>query len=456
MANKNISLVDPKNLTYEEVEAAENADITKSNEFYDNAIKDYNAAIDSMIEQNDAATKEAIANQNAMTDFTIEKIEQQKEQAAKDYAKEQSAAYTDYQKQINPYGVNAEALAERGMSDTGYAESSKVGMYNAYQNRVAVARELFKRADLDYDNGIKEAKLLNSSAIAKLNADAMAKKLSLMIDAMTNQQTLTMQKAAAESEIKKSYIDVYDEITAQSPKEEIKPEFRGDDKSYEINKSTGVLTNESLVAGNKDRANQVSTEYYKGKANPDARNGTFSNGYQPDNINGQKLSKTGLTTTVSTETLNGQKKTVKQNIWQTPDGRMWCWNGRLNKYEEAVSTPYYIGARNPDAQNGTFANGYQPDNVNGEKLYKTGDKIMIDTETLDGEPRSVNQNIWSTKDGRRYLWDGRLNQYKLVGKGDNLFQENARDARATEREKEKNNDIPGFKSVLDDLSKLFK
>ena len=53
------------------------------------------------------------------TDFAIEKIEQQKDQAQKDYMKEQSGAYTDWQKQSNKYGVEAEKMAASGLANTG-------------------------------------------------------------------------------------------------------------------------------------------------------------------------------------------------------------------------------------------------------------------------------------------------------------------------------------------------
>lgn len=62
---------------------------------------------------------------------------------------------------------------------------------------------------------------------------------------------------------------------------------------------------------------------YTGTKNKDVANGTFSNGYQPNNVNGQKLSKTGIT-----DVVNG----VTQNVWKTPDGTKWIWDGTKNEY----------------------------------------------------------------------------------------------------------------------------
>ena len=62
---------------------------------------------------------------------------------------------------------------------------------------------------------------------------------------------------------------------------------------------------------------------YTGGKNADIKYGTFSNGYQPNNVNGQKLSKSGIT-----DVVNG----VTQNVWKTPDGTKWIWDGTKNKY----------------------------------------------------------------------------------------------------------------------------
>ena len=64
---------------------------------------------------------------------------------------------------------------------------------------------------------------------------------------------------------------------------------------------------------------------YTNTTNPDVKNGTFSNGYQPNNVNGKKLSKSGIQ-----DYMNG----VLQNIWKTSDGKLWIWDGTQNKYLE--------------------------------------------------------------------------------------------------------------------------
>lgn len=118
----------------------------------------------------------------AQTDQTIAEINQNKEQAEKDYIKEQKAGYADYAKQTNAYGVNAEAQASAGLQGSGYSESSKVSMYNTYQNRYATARESYNQAVLNYNNQITQAQLQNSAQLAEIAYNSLQTQLSLAIE----------------------------------------------------------------------------------------------------------------------------------------------------------------------------------------------------------------------------------------------------------------------------------
>ena len=83
-------------------------------------------------------------------------------------------------------------------------------------------------------------------------------------------------------------------------------------------------------------------------------------------------------------------------------------DGKKYTYERGVNP--YTGTKNADAKNGTFNNGYQPDNVGGKKLSKTGI-----TDVVNG----VTQNVWKTSDGTKYIWDGTKNRYLVYDDSDN-------------------------------------
>lgn len=80
-----------------------------------------------------------------------------------------------------------------------------------------------------------------------------------------------------------------------------------------------------------------------------------------------------------------------------------------NNYE--VNTAYYQGNLNPDAQYGTFSNGYQPNNIAGQKLKSSGRKMKITTTDRFGKTQTLTQTVWKTADGRKWYWDGRYNKY---------------------------------------------
>ena len=211
--------IDPKDPRLQAVENEENAALISSNTAYDNMINSsdthYNAQIQAAKDYE--ATQKA--NQQAQTDLTVQKINQQKQQAHSDYVKEQSAAYADWQKQSNKYGVNAEQQAQMGMTNTGYSESSQVSMYNTYQNRVAVGRDNYNRAIQNYDNSINEAKLQNNALLAEIAYSSLQKQLELAIDGFNYKNSLIIEKANREMEIKKTYQGFYQDVLAQINKE---------------------------------------------------------------------------------------------------------------------------------------------------------------------------------------------------------------------------------------------
>ena len=83
----------------------------------------------------------------------------------------------------------------------------------------------------------------------------------------------------------------------------------------------------------KDVTAQKGVNPYTGQTNPDAKYGTFSNGYQPKGItikeNGKNtyypVHRTGVEITV-----NGRV----QEIWQLDDGSTWYWDGTDNQYHQ--------------------------------------------------------------------------------------------------------------------------
>ena len=199
-------------------EARKEQALAQLNSTYDPIISQTDGYFQAQIDASKEWAETQSKNQQEQTDFAIEKLEQQKDQTQKDYTKEQSGAYVDWQKQTGDYGVNAEQMATMGMQNTGYAESSRVSMYNTYQNRVATARESFTKAILNYDNAIKDAVLQNNAVLAEIAATALEQQLSIALEAFQYKNSLIMAKANAVASVNSDYMSVYSQINNESIK----------------------------------------------------------------------------------------------------------------------------------------------------------------------------------------------------------------------------------------------
>jgi hypothetical protein len=225
------------NVNYEDerfqtVEAEKQQALTNVNDTYNNMInqsdqfyQDQQAAV-----KDYANTQQQIQQEN--TDFAIEKIEQQKEQAGKDYTKEQQGAYVDWQKQSDQYGANTEALAQQGMLGGGYSESSQVSMYNTYQNRVATARDVFNRAVLNYDNAIKEAQLTNNAKLAEIAYNALQAQLELSLEGFQYKNTLLQTQLEMQNQTEDRYYSRWQDVLGQINQEN---QFAEQIRQYEQN-----------------------------------------------------------------------------------------------------------------------------------------------------------------------------------------------------------------------------
>ena len=208
------------NVNYDD-ERFTNLEVEKQNE-----LNKYNQTYDNLIAERDKFTEQQqnyvdswvnsqnqIANDNLQ--HQIDLYNQQKEQVEKDYQKEASASYSDYLKEVDRYGVSRENVVANGLSNSGYSESSKVDMYNAYQNRIATARSSMNSALLDFNNAIKEAKLSNNATIAQNALTALQQKLDIALEGFNYKDNATQNKLNWENTINNQYYNRYQDVEDQ-------------------------------------------------------------------------------------------------------------------------------------------------------------------------------------------------------------------------------------------------
>jgi hypothetical protein len=250
-----------------------NTEVKKSDAMYDSQIKETDSYTDKQVNAVKNWEKTQTKIQNQQTEFAIDKINQQKDQTHKDYIKEQSGAYTDWQKQSNQYGANAEAMAAQGMGKTGYSESSQVSMYVAYQNRVATARESYNRAVLEYDNAIKEARLANSSALAQIAYDSLQKRLELSLAGFQYKNALIQQKASARREISQDYWSRYNAMYGNIQSENALNESAKHNQVVEENAAAQLQLEKEKFNYSKAQ-DKLSSNSYKSSGNSGGGGGT--------------------------------------------------------------------------------------------------------------------------------------------------------------------------------------
>lgn len=322
--------IDYNDQRFKQVESEKQSALDNANNTYNTMINNSDKYYQDQIQASkDYATKQQEIQQ-ANTDFAIEKIEQQKEQTEKDYTKEQKGAYADYQKQTNDYGVNAEQMASSGLSNSGYSESSKVSMYNTYQNRVAIARDSFDRSILNYNNGIKDAQLQNNSALAEIAYNALQKQLELGLQGFQYKNSLLESQLNTQQTIENTYQNKWQAVLDQMNKDR---EFQESVRQY--NESLAFQKQQEANSQARWNAQYGSSSNYEltdGSGSSGSSYGYFSNGYQPKGIDGYgAVSKTGKTIMV-TNTKTGNVNT--QNVWKTPDGTQWYWEGGSRTYKK--------------------------------------------------------------------------------------------------------------------------
>lgn len=447
--------------------------LTETGEMYEGMIDASKEYYQDQIEESQRWAAQQSALQQEKTDFAIEQIEQQKEQTKKDYTKEQSGAYADWQKESNRYSVNAEELAAGGLTNTGYGESSQVRMYNTYQNRVAAARESYNLAILNYNNAIREAQIQNNSALAEIAHAALQQQLELSLQGFQYENQLLMTMEGQKAQIEDAYYDRYlDVLNQMNTENALAEQARQYDLNYalkmkeyeegvrqfdaemarlkeldaEEKRQWDMMYTQSNAGIQKDEESNSKAEAVGAAVARNAIAGQVMSGYYPGKTTTNKdimdFIEKNMPTTGNNSTSRYQQKLANDekklhgsdtkansgmagNVPIANAGITLGQNLILSKIENtlakntyAVATDYYRGELNPDASTyGTFANGYQPKGISGHGwLEKTGDTYTFYTTkqygSQAGKTVQVKQNVWKAEDGTMWYWEGTENEYK--------------------------------------------
>ena len=286
--------------------------------------------------------------QQKQTDYNIGLIEQNKQEAKEATEKETQDAYVDYMKKSNQYGGTSELLAAQGLATQGFSESSKIAIYNTYQNRVSNAKTALTKANVQYDNQIQQALLNNDSSLAEIALQQLQQSYQIALQGFEYKDNLYQERLGYIQDINNTYfnrnqtlqnrIDDYNaqlnainqyqeqmELERQQrelQRQQWEREFAEQQRQFNVTTSNKYningggftdFTEQLDDFGNNAATQNKSDFYFKSTTGAD---------YQPRYINNVKVTKTGKKLG-NIGQINGIK--ADKNIWSA-GGKYYVWD----------------------------------------------------------------------------------------------------------------------------------
>lgn len=351
-----------------QIEKAKLEAINQSNNTFNQMNQDNQTMLDQNINYAEQFEKTQNETLDKQLDFYKQNIDKQKQDAQKNYETEALRAENDFVSYTNPYGYQAEMMASKGQLQSGISQTTQLGGYNAYQNRLATANKAMQDAFTQYDLDMNEA-IINNDVQKAQNALA---KLEMILGYQQNfydtknqiaQSQLSNNQALDESYYGR-YMDMINQINTEKQREEAIRQFEAQlayqkerdkvadaqwEKEYKLAKgkassgssgSSGSSVQVKSGSGSKQQeVTETTVNPYTGGIHKDAKNGTFSNGYQPNNVDGKPLTESSYK--VKDMFTNAVGSTgislANQKIWQTSNGNYYIWDGTINDYIDVTN-----------------------------------------------------------------------------------------------------------------------
>lgn len=140
--------------------------------------------LDSLVNQQNSLLQQQEQKQNEIinqqTQMQVDELNREKEKLDKETSKTTQGLYSSYQKQANQYGAGMEQLAMQGLGNSGYAETTRTSLYNAYQKSVTDTLNNANDLKADYDFKIQQARQNGSIQQAQSALELYAQKVQLL------------------------------------------------------------------------------------------------------------------------------------------------------------------------------------------------------------------------------------------------------------------------------------
>jgi len=322
---------------------------------YQNQLNEYQVLQDQQQANIDNWAETQREQQQKQTDYEIGLINQNKAEAEKQTKTEQANAYIDYQKGLNEFGGSSEQLASQGLQGTGFAKNQDIAMNITYQNRVASANTALQKANTDYNNQIQQALLSNDANLAALAYQEMQQQYQLALQGFEYRTSMLNQKLDYETSTRNTYYNRINDYLnkIETYKNNINSVQQAKYESQQSRSYGGGSYSSGGSSGGTSYTDTSSTPTYYNQYygqniayNTDAlsngkldKSKVFSNGYQPNNVGGKKLSSSGMKVSDVFGTGNVGRTGVNidnQKIWSA-GGKYYIWDGSQNSYVDVTS-----------------------------------------------------------------------------------------------------------------------
>lgn len=131
----------------------------------------------SLLSQQEKKQSELI---NQQTQMQVDELNREKQKLDRETDKTTQGLYASWQKQANQYGSEAEQLAQRGLANSGYSETTQTSLYNTYQKNVTETLNHSRDLKSDYDFKIAQARQSGSVQQAQAALDLYSQKIQLL------------------------------------------------------------------------------------------------------------------------------------------------------------------------------------------------------------------------------------------------------------------------------------
>lgn len=244
----------------------------------------------------------------------------------------------DVQKLINEREV-AENMANLGLTDSGLNRTQQTAVILSHSNeRSRIAREkqaMVNSLTRELTSKLSENETDRANAELAINKQYDTEAMSAAVSENASQWDAYNKETEANQKNYEAYLKAVQEAEERENKI-TKLEYGTLSGSYNTTNGNIVYTD---TKGREVKMKQGANPY-TGKINKDALDDdgkydsslVFSNGYQPNNINGDPLKKANKK--INKTTVPWRTDGVEQQVWMA-DGKYYLWHGPSNKYVQA-------------------------------------------------------------------------------------------------------------------------